>query len=232
MFMSTFKPITLDELQKELSAQEWDNWLQSRLADLGSTREGKKYKRLHKGPMKVVKEEIIPTILLLRRRFKGEAIFVAFSANDSPGADAFIRRASATSSTPLQITCNFDYDDHRRLQILHRDGTVPGAGIVKSIGGRLEAENRAFTVEEAADELANSIIDRLNSKARMFDTYDASTWLLVYIDDGRLLPEGLPRLLSKIQNAAAKSPFVATFLVGSTEQGLCELIGGTARWVS
>jgi hypothetical protein len=31
--------------------------------------------------------------------------------------------------------------------------------------------------------------------------------------------------------AAAKSPFAATFLVGSTEQGICELISGTARWV-
>jgi hypothetical protein len=44
--------------------------------------------------------------------------------------------------------------------------------------------------------------------------------------------EGLPILLEKIRNDAAKSPFVATFLVGSTEQGICELIGGTAKWVS
>jgi hypothetical protein len=181
--------------------------------------------------MKVVKEEIIPTLMLLNRKFKGEEIFVAFSANDSPDADAFIRRASAACATPLQITCNFDHDDHLRLQILHRDGTAPGAGPIARIGGRLEAENRAYFVDEAVDELANSIIDRLNSKARIFGNYDPSTWLLVYIDDGRLLPEGLPRLLSKIQNAATKSPFVATFLVGSTEQGLCELIGGTAKWV-
>jgi hypothetical protein len=229
--MTSPQPITIDELQGERSLNEWDIWLQPRLANLGSTREGVKYKRFQKGPMKVVKEEIIPTLHLIRRRFKDEEIFAAFPADNS-AADAFIRPGSTTKATPLQITCNFGYDDQLRLELLDRVGMAPGAGPIARIGSRLEAENRAFTVEEAADELANSINDRLNSKARMFDTYDASTWLLVYIDDGRLLPEGLPRLLSKIQNAAAKSPFVATFLVGSTEQGLCELIIGTARWVS
>jgi len=33
--------------------------------------------------MKVVKEEMIPTLLLLERRFKGEEIFAAFPANNS-----------------------------------------------------------------------------------------------------------------------------------------------------
>ena len=75
-------------------------------------------------------------------------------------------------------------------------------------------------------------IDRLDSKARKFvRRYDPSTWLLGYIDDALLPMEGLPILLEKIRTAAAKSPFAVTFLVGSTEQGICELISGTARWV-
>jgi hypothetical protein len=233
MTMSPPKPITLDELQRELPLNEWESWLQSRLAHFGSTREGLAYKRFNSGPMKVVKEEIIPTLLLLERRFKGEDIFVAFSADNNSAADAFIRPASAANATPLQITCNLDHDDHLRLQILHRDGMVPGAGPITRVGGRLEAEGRAYFTEEVVAEIAGTIIDRLNSKARKFANYDPSTWLLVYIDDARLPMKGLPILLETIRNDAAESPFVATFLVGShPEHRICELIGGTAKWVS
>ena len=140
--MTSPKPIRLDELQGERPLNEWDIWLRSRLAGLGFTREGKKYKRLHKGPMKVVKEEIIPTLQLLRRRFKGEEFFAEFPANNS-AADAFIRPASTTKQTPLQITCTVSHDDHLRLQILHRDGMVPGAGPITCVDGRLQAEGRA-----------------------------------------------------------------------------------------
>jgi hypothetical protein len=224
--VSQHEPITFDELQEERPSSDWDDWLRSRLAGLDS-----EYKRFDKGPMKVVKEEIIPTIRLLRRRFKGQEIFASFPADNSP-ADAFIRPASTAKPTPLQITCNFDYIDHLRLQILQRDGRVPGAGPITRVNGRLEAENRAYFVEEAAEELANSIIDRLDLKAQKFGNYDPSTWLLVYFEDGGLPRDGLPILLRKIRNAAAKSPFVATFLVGSTEQEICELIGGTAKWAS
>jgi hypothetical protein len=112
--MNPPKPITTDELLGERSFNEWDIWLRSRLADLGSTREGVKYKRFDKGPMKIVKEEIIPTLHLIRRRFKGQEIFVTFPADNS-AADAFIRPGSATKATPLQITCNFDYDAQMRL---------------------------------------------------------------------------------------------------------------------
>ena len=230
--MSPPNPITFDELNRELPLNEWWIWLRSRLADLGSTREGLTHLRFDRGPMKVVKEEIIPTLLLLERRFKGEEIFAAFPANNS-AADAFIRPALAAKATPLQITCNVDYDDHLRLKILHRDGMVPGAGpITRDVCGRLEAEGRAYFVEEIADKLAISIIGRLDLKARQFSKYDPSTWLLVYFHDDLLPRDGIPILLAKIRNAAAKSPFVATFLVGSTEQEICELISGAAKWVS
>src|SRR3984893_8827615 len=78
MTMSPPKPITFDELKRDLPFNEWDIWLQSRLADLRSTREGRKHLRFDTGPMKVVKEEIIPTLLLLERRFKGEEILATF----------------------------------------------------------------------------------------------------------------------------------------------------------
>src|SRR5712671_755802 len=47
----------------------------------------------------------------------------------------------------------------------------------------------------------------------------------------KMLDGGSGLSLEKIRTAAAKSPFAATFLVGSTEQGICELISGTTRWV-
>ena len=229
--MSPLKPITFDELNRELPFNEWQIWLRSRLDGLRSNREGLEYMRFNSREMKVVKEEIIPTLLLLERKFKGEEIFATFPASNS-AADAFIRPASATKATPVQITCDADHEDYLRRQILHRDGRVPGAGPITRVGGRLEAEGRAYFTEEAVDDFASAIIDRLDLKARIFGNYDSSTWLLIYIDDHRLPPEGLPILLEKIRNDAAKSPFVATFLVGSTEQGICELIGGTAKWVS
>jgi len=116
--------------------------------------------------------------------------------------------------------------------MLQRYGRAPGFGPIARINGRVEAEGRAYFTQEVVDQIGRSIIDRLNSKAAMFGTYDCSTWLLIYIDDALLPMEGLSILLAQVGNAAAKSPFVTTFLVGSTEQNICELIGGTAQWAS
>jgi hypothetical protein len=63
---------------------------------------------------------------------------------------------------------------------------VSGAGPITRVGGRLEAEGRAYFTEEVVAEIAGTIIDRLNLKARKFANCDPSTWLLVYIDDARL----------------------------------------------
>jgi hypothetical protein len=159
-----FKPITPDELQGERPVKEWDRWLLSRLADIGSTREGIEHKRLAKGLMKKLKEEIIPTVRLLQRSFEGKEIFAAFPADNSK-ADAFIRPGWTTKATPLQITCNFDYDNQLRLESLQRDGRIPGFGPIARINGRVEAEGRAYFTQEVVDKITGSIIDRLNLKA-------------------------------------------------------------------
>src|SRR6266851_1718497 len=99
--MSPPNPITFDELNRELPFNEWRIWLRSRLDGLRSTREGLEYIRFNPREMKVVKEEIIPTLVLLERKFKGEEIFAAFPAPNSI-ADAFIRPASVAKATPLQ----------------------------------------------------------------------------------------------------------------------------------
>ena len=66
------------------------------------------------------------------------------------------------------------------------------------------------------------ILACLNLKTRKFGNYDPSTWLLVYFDDARLPMEGLPILLEKIRNVAAKSPFAAS-LQNMARQSASEL---------
>src|SRR5882672_2368211 len=105
------------------------------------------------------------------------------------------------------------------------------AGIERAIAKGWLWRHESGTYVKFTGAGAELLIAWIRKRGKFVRRYDPSTWLLVYIDDALLPMEGLPILLEKIRTAAAKSPFAATFLVGSTEQGICELISGTARWV-
>jgi hypothetical protein len=183
--------------------------------------------RFQKGAVKRLKEEVVPTLRFLEREFPGEPILVRFPADYSP-ADATIRRSVTSAAIHLQLTCDFNHNDERRLRILHRDGYVHGSGPIYKVNGRLETQGRAYSLPEVIEDYSRAVIDRLNLKMSRCTHRDM--WLLVHINDERLPPEGVPELLARARAAATQSPFAATFLVGSTdEKRLSERLSGAGK---
>jgi hypothetical protein len=109
---------------------------------------------------------------------------------------------------------------------LHRDGVVHGSGPIYKKNGQLESQGRAYSLEEVSSEFASAVARLL--KRKITRCTDRSMWLLIYINDKRLPPEGLPSVLRAAYQAAQGSPFAATILVGSSdEKRICELLEGS-----
>jgi hypothetical protein len=225
-FTQMVTKITLEDLRRELSVPDWWSWLRSHFAELKATRLGQEYMRFDKGPMKRLKEEVVPTLRMLERQFPGTAPLVRFPV-DGSAADALARSSGNARPVPIQVTCDWGYDDERRLKIMHRDGFVHGSGPITNHKGRLETRGSAYSTDEVLEEFSATIRNRLAGKIS-HGSYPPGMWLVVHINDERLPPEALPQLLSDVKAVASGAPFAATFLVGSTdEKRICAVLDGT-----
>jgi hypothetical protein len=225
------RAVTLDELRREIPMSQWQVWVRETLAELRATDEGRNYMRFHKGPVKRLKEEVMPTLRFAERQFAGRDLLLTFPADDAPGsADALIRSSACFPHVPVQVTCDWTHEDEQRLLILHRDGHVHGSGEVYKVNGRLETEGRAYSTQEVEAEVSALIESRLAAKAA-HGGYPNGTWLLVHINDERWPPEALPGILERARTSttAKSSPFAATYLIGSSdEKSICALLSGGA----
>jgi hypothetical protein len=220
--------VTFDDLRRELHVTEWRAWIDKVLAELRPTDEGREYMRFNKGPIKRLKEEVIPTLRFLEREFAGRDPLATFPAMDTPGsADALVRNSTGSNHVPIQVTCDWTHEDEQRLQILHRDGVVQGSGPIKKVKGRLETTGRAYSLEEIQSEVSTLVARRLTAKATR-GAYAKNTWLLLHINDERWPPEALPSIVAQAKSVATGLPFAATYLIGSSdEKCICVLLGGT-----
>jgi hypothetical protein len=226
----TIREVTYADLRRELTVQEWWEWARSTFAELKASDEDRRYMRFNKGPMKRLKEEVIPTLRLADRQFPDrDDLLISFPANDDPGsADAMIGIRGASTRIPVQVTCDWTYEDEARLRILERDGLVHGWGEIRKVNGQFETQGQAYSIEQVVDSISGLILNRLTAKAT-HGGYAKDTWLLVHINDERWPPEALPDILERVGVAALASPFAATFLIGSTEEKrICALLSGTA----
>jgi hypothetical protein len=67
------REVTWDDLRRELSIPEWRAWTRETLAELAATEAGREYMRFTKGPIKRLKEEVVPTLRFAERHFPNEA---------------------------------------------------------------------------------------------------------------------------------------------------------------
>jgi hypothetical protein len=205
------REVTCDDLRRELSIPEWRAWTDKTLAELAATDAGREYLRFEKGPIKRLKEEVVPTLRFAERHFPNHELLASFPASDEPGSpDALIRLASSSVQLPLQVTCDWTHEDEQRLQTNHQDG----------------ATWRFYSLEGTTAEQSNLIARRLTRK-RKHGGYARGTWLLVHTNDEGWPFEALPDVLNAAIAAASGLPFAATFLVGSSdEKRICELLDG------
>jgi hypothetical protein len=203
--MIRMRQITYDELRRELPISEWLTWSRERLAELGATDEGKQYVRFTKDAVKRLREEVMPTLRFAERQFAGRDLLVKFPADNGP-ADALIRSPTSSEYVPIQVTCDWTYDDEKSLRIMQQQGWSPTC---------------VFSIEEVSDLIAGRIAAKAGHSAK-------DAWLLVHINDERWPPDELQRVIAQAKAAAAGS-FAATFLVGSSEEKrICELLDGAA----
>jgi hypothetical protein len=69
-----------EELSREMTVSEWWTFVRSVFADLRTSDEGREYMRFHKGPVKRLKEEIVPTLRFAERQFPNETIRLRFQS--------------------------------------------------------------------------------------------------------------------------------------------------------
>jgi hypothetical protein len=160
--------------------------------------------RFTKDAVKRLREEVMPTLRFAERQFAGRDLLVKFPADNGP-ADALIRSPTSSEYVPIQVTCDWTYDDEKSLRIMQQQGWSPTC---------------VFSIEEVSDLIAGRIAAKAGHSAK--DT------LLVHINDERWPPDELQRVIAQAKAAAAGS-FAATFLVGSSEEKrICELLDGAA----
>jgi hypothetical protein len=202
------REITIDELRRELPISEWLKWARETLAEQEATDEGKQYMRFNrsnKDAAKPFREEVMPTLRFAERQFARRDLLVTFPVDDGP-ADALIRSPTSSDYVPIQVTCDWTYEDEQDLRLMHQQGWSP---------------MRVFSIEEVSALIASRIAAKAAHSSE-------DTWLLVHINDERWPPEELQGVIAQAK-AAAVGSFAATFLVGSSdEKRICELLNGTA----
>src|SRR5262249_28871771 len=141
------REVTCDDLRRELRNSEWWAWTRETFGDLASSNEGRQYMRFRKGSMKRLKEEVIPTLRFVERHFPHLDPLVSFPATDQHGSpDALIRVSGSRDQVPVQVTCDWTYEDEQRLRKVDRDGYSVG---------------RMYTLEGIITEISTIIANRL-----------------------------------------------------------------------
>src|SRR5262249_584184 len=127
--------VTTEKLREVHTCDEWRAWIDSVLSQIRSTKEGRYFLSFSKGPLKGLKEEVVPTVQLVQRLSPQRQVWIAFPC-DNGSADALLSVSSAMNSpVPVQVTCDFGYEGQLRLELLHKQGFAPGSGPISRHGG-------------------------------------------------------------------------------------------------
>jgi hypothetical protein len=194
-----------------------DNYFQAMKAQPGGLRK----LRFNTGLNKKIKEEVMPVVRLFERRPPSPGSQLTFPV-DCGLADAWLHDASGIS-IPLQVTCDFSYQEALRLELLHQQGIAPGFGSVSRQAGRINADRRAYDTQEAIDHFSRVLTERIVAKFK--GTPDPGTWLVVQCVDEALPDSGIEPVMQACAAAAVGSPYDMTFIVGTDGgRALCRKI--------
>jgi len=232
--MST-KILTKEQLQAVRTHGDWRAWIDSAFAQFRSTREGRSFVRLGKGPgrspdeqkfLKRLKEEVVPTVRLVERLSPANQVWIAFPCDDGP-ADALLSLSSSMKSPiPVQVTCDFDHNERLRLELLDKRGFAPGSGPISRRAGQIHAEHGVYSLDEAVERILTPLRSRINTKLKT--RHAPETWLVIHFRDEALPPEGVDPVINACTQLLHCSPFQATFIVGNTEEKrICRLVNGS-----
>jgi hypothetical protein len=218
--------LAIERLREARTNGEWRAWIDSVLSLLWSTPEGVEFLRFTKGPVKRLKEEVLPTVRLVERLSPQRQVWIEFPCDDGP-ADALLSLSSLMEwPIPVQVTCDFDYDAQLRLELLHQQGFAPGSGPIARRAGKVYAKHGVYSLDEAVERVLTPLRSRIGAK--MKTRHAPGTWLLIHFSDEILPPEGIEPVMDACAQMLVGSPFQAAFVVGNTEENsLCRLVNGS-----
>lgn len=212
------------QMQVFRTPDEYLDWFDFLVGTAKRVGEDKKNALLHKGPYKVLHEEIFPTASLLRRKSQEwkSSMFRNILGNQ--------RYDVEVQNNPLnyiEITCT-DFDDGERFRMLKflDMGHVSVAGtVLRDDKYRpLDINEDARCTDEVVDERLNLIVKAINKKAEK--KYPDKTGLLVYFDDFSIILRDcdIVRLRDALKETRSKwtAVFEAVFLVGPRGEVLIE----------
>jgi len=203
---------------------EYLDWFDSLVGTAKRVGEDKENALLHKGPYKVLFEEIFPTASLLRRKSQE---WTNSRFRNVLGNQTYDVEVQNNLLNYIEITCT-DFDDGERFRMLKllNMGYVSAAGtVLRDDKDRpVDIVEDARCTDEVVDERLNLIVKAINKKAEK--KYPDKTGLLVYFDDFSVILRDcdLVRLKNALKETRSKwaSVFEAVFLVGPRGEVLIE----------
>ena len=211
-------------MQVFMTPDEYLNWFDALVGTAKRVGEDKKNALLHKGPYKVLHEEIFPTASLLRRKSQE---WKSSRFRNILGNQRYDVKVQNNPLNYIEITCT-DFDDGERFRMLKflDMGHVSAAGtVLRDDKYRpLDINEDARCTDEVVDERLNLIVKAINKKAKK--KYPDKTGLLVYFDDFSTILRDcdIVRLRDVLKETRSEwtAVFEAVFLVGPRGEVLIE----------
>ena len=181
--------ITKEELETPRVASEVRLWVEAKLEEIGSTKEGKHAVRFREEHTKELTEEALPLGIFCDHYFKGSELVTIQHLIGNQNYDATIddKRPDKTILEYLEITQAHEGEDaHLRMLKLEDDGHVNSFGHVTKEG----TKRTGITVEVENEAREHSVIIN-NELKRIYDVavkkskkeYPENTGIIIICDD-------------------------------------------------
>ncbi|MCK4821625.1 hypothetical protein KA005_38020, partial [bacterium] len=181
--------ITKEELEAPRKASEIRQWVDDKIEEIGTTKEGKRAVRFREGLTKELTEEALPLGIFCERYFdNGDQVTVQHIIGNQT-YDAIIddQRETKTTLKYLEITQAHEGEDaHLRMLKLEEEGHVNSLGKVtkqgtKHTGITIEVENEAVEHGVTFSNELQRIHDAAQRKSEK--EYPDNTGLIIICDD-------------------------------------------------
>ena len=181
--------LTPEDLQEPRTAAELLPWVERKIQDIGSTKDGKHAIRFREGLAKQLVEEALPLGIFASKHFRNSTKVNIELVLGSQNFDATIqdRREQRAPFSFVEITqAHEGENEHLRMVALERDGHVNILGAVQKIGTkftgiRVEVENEAVSHKTVLQHELQRVEEAIRRK--MENSYPPDTALLVVFDD-------------------------------------------------
>lgn len=164
--------ISQEELTNERTPSELWDWLNSKVKQLCSTKEGLRDFRLQKGLIKQLVEEVAPLAIFGKNKFNDidQVLLQPVIGNQNFDAIIIDRRTTPDSITHIEITQAHEGEDDywRRCKLLKNGYVSSNAPVIKKSQGKkftVSIPPETTSVEEGIKNTLHRILDAIKRKA-------------------------------------------------------------------